>query len=134
EIARSGVVVGPYGRWLQEYQQMNPLQKAAVRRKSFYFAAILALFTISIFYRGLEAKTPGGESSYVWMPFGGDDRSASGAVGNRLARQTIVSQSRRLELRELDEGEPDMTGEAVRLLLTGSRGFAVTYLWWNAID
>jgi hypothetical protein len=113
---------------------MNPLQKAAVRRKSFYFAAILALFTISIFYRGLEAKTPGGDASYVWMPFGGDERAGSGAVGNRLARQTIVSQSRRLELRELDEGEPDMTGEAVRLILTGSRGFAVTYLWWNAIE
>ena len=53
---------------------MNPLQKAAVRRKAFYLAAILALFTVSIFYRGLEAKTPDG-SPYVWMPFGRDDRT-----------------------------------------------------------
>src|SRR5205085_1719419 len=108
---------------------MNPLQKAAVRRKAFYFAAILALFTISIFYRGLEAKTPDG-SSYVWVPLGGDDRAA----GSNLAGKTIVSQARRLELRELDEGEPELAGEAVRLLFTGSRGFAVTFTWWNAIE
>lgn len=109
---------------------MNPLQKAAVRRKAFYFAAILALFTISIFYRGLEAKTPEG-SPYVWLPFGRDDRAGA---GDSLARKTIVSQSRRLELRELDEGDPEIAGEAVRLGLVGSRGFAVTLLWYAAIE
>ena len=51
---------------------MNPLQKAAVRRKAFYFAAILAIFSVSIFYRGLEAKEEG--KTYVWVPFGRDDR------------------------------------------------------------
>ena len=116
---------------------MNPLQKAAVRRKSLYFAAILALFTVSIFYRGLEAKTTGGDS-YVWMPFGRDDRAAAPSAINRtgdaIVRQSIVSQARRLELRELDEGEPELAGEAVRLLFTGSRGFAVTLTWWNAIE
>lgn len=116
---------------------MNPLQKAAVRRKAFYLAAILALFTVSIFYRGLEAKTPDG-SPYVWMPFGRDDRTASASPLNRggdaLSRQTIVSQSRRLELRELDEGDPEIAGEAVRLGLVGSRGFAVTFLWYAAIE
>jgi len=115
---------------------MNPLQKAAVRRKSMYFAAILALFTLSIFYRGLEAKTPDG-SPYVWMPFGRDDRAAAGGLnqaGDSLARRTIVSQSRRLELRELDEGDPEIAGEAVRLGLVGSRGLAVTVLWYAAIE
>ena len=116
---------------------MNPLQKAAVRRKAFYLAAILALFTLSIFYRGLEAKTPDG-SPYVWMPFGRDDRTAAASPLNRggdaLSRQTIVSQSRRLELRELDEGDPEIAGEAVRLGLVGSRGFAVTFLWYAAIE
>jgi hypothetical protein len=116
---------------------MNPLQKAAVRRKSFYFAAILALFTISIFYRGLEAKTPDGPS-YVWLPFGRDDRegaaSAVSRSGDAAARSTILSQARRLELRELDEGDPEIAGEAVRLGLVGSRGFAVTFLWYAAIE
>lgn len=115
---------------------MNPLQKAAVRRKAFYFAAILALFTVSIFYRGLEAKTPDG-SPYVWLPFGRDDRASAGGLnrsGDAAARQTIISQSRRLELRELEEGDPEIAGEAVRLSLVGSRGFAVTFLWYAAIE
>jgi hypothetical protein len=111
---------------------MNPLQKAAARRKAFYFAAILALFTLSIFYRGLEAKSPDGQSSHVWLPAGRDDRTASAA--DSLARKTILSQSKRLELRELEEGEPEIAGEAVRLGLVGSRGFAVTILWYSAIE
>ena len=108
---------------------MNPLQRAAVRRKISYIAAILALFTISIFYRGLEAKTPEGRA-YVWMPFGRDDRteapSAVGRVGDSVSRKTILSQAKRLELRELDEGEAEIAGEAVRLGLVGSRGLAVS--------
>jgi len=116
---------------------MNPLQRAAVRRKIAYIAAILVLFTISIFYRGLEAKTPDG-GTYVWMPFGRDDRStapsAINRTGDNLSRKTILSQSRRLELRELDEGAPEIAGEAVRLGLVGSRGLAVTFLWYAAIE
>ena len=112
---------------------MNPLQKAAVRRKSFYIAAIVSLLTISIFYRGLEAKTPDG-TPYVWIPFGRDNPTATPGAADKLARQTIISQSRRLELRELEEGEPDLTGEAVRLAMTGVRGFVVTYTWLTAIE
>ena len=102
---------------------MNPLQKAAVRRKITYLVAIVALFTISIFYRGLEAKSADG-SSYVRMPVGGD----------ALALKTILSQSRELELRELEDGDPEIAGEAVRLGLVGSRGLAVTFLWYAAIE
>ncbi|MFO0805217.1 MAG: hypothetical protein U0791_19100 [Gemmataceae bacterium] len=116
---------------------MNPLQRAAVRRKASYIAAILVLFTISIFYRGLEAKTPEGRA-YVWMPFGRDDRetapSAIAGAGDSLSRRTILSQSKRLELRELDDGETEVAGEAVRLGLVGSRGLAVTFLWYSAIQ
>jgi hypothetical protein len=116
---------------------VNPLQRAAVRRKASYIAAILVLFTISIFYRGLEAKTPDG-GAYVWMPFGRDDRAAAPSAVNRtgdaLSRQTILSQSKRLELRELDDGETEVAGEAVRLGLVGSRGLAVTFLWYSAIQ
>ena len=32
---------------------MNPLQKAAVRRKVYYLGAILGLFTLSMFWRGM---------------------------------------------------------------------------------
>src|SRR5579862_7962871 len=40
----------------------------------------------------------------------------------------------RLQLRETARGEVELTSSAVRLLLTGSRGFAVTILWHNAIE
>src|SRR5438034_10239472 len=113
---------------------MNPLQRAAVRRKTLYIAAIVALFTVSIFYRGLEARTPDG-GLYVWMPFGQDlPRGAAPTALNKggdwLARQTILSQARRMELRELEQGEVDpgggeISGEAIRLGLVGSRGLVV---------
>jgi hypothetical protein len=118
---------------------MNPLQRAAVRRKAFYFAAILAIFSVSIFYRGLEAKTPSGET-YVWVPFGRDDRrpdeakTAINRGADWCARRTILSQGRRAELRELEQGDPELAGEAIRLSLVGSRGLVVTYLWNTAIE
>jgi hypothetical protein len=42
--------------------------------------------------------------------------------------------SERLEVREQDLGEVELTGSAVRLTLTGARGFAVCGLWWGAIE
>ena len=116
---------------------MNPLQKASVRRKIIYFAAILAIFTISIFYRGVEGRTPSG-GTYVWVPFGRDDRAEAPTALNRagdwLARKTILSQARRTELRELEQGDPELAGSAIRLAMLGSRGFAVTALWLAAIE
>ena len=110
---------------------MNPLQKASARRKVFYLAAILALFTVSIFYRGLEAKTDDGQPAYVWLPFGRDDRDGG---ANQLAQATILSQARRSELRELERGDPELAGLTARQALTGVRGFAVAGLWYAAID
>ena len=46
----------------------------------------------------------------------------------------IVPQAQALEIREESIGEVELTGSAVRLLLTGSRGFAVCVLWNTAID
>lgn len=118
---------------------MNPLQKASVRRKIMYFAAIVAIFTLSIFYRGVEGKTPSGDT-YVWVPFGRDDRPTASAptafnrAGDWLARKTILSQARRTELRELEQGDPELAGSALRLGMLGSRGFAVTALWLAAIE
>lgn len=39
-----------------------------------------------------------------------------------------------LEMREENIGEVELTGSAVRLLMTGSRGFAVCVLWNTAMD
>src|SRR4051794_16383553 len=39
-----------------------------------------------------------------------------------------------LQLRETARGEVELTSSAVRLMLTGSRGLAVTMLWYTAMD
>src|SRR5437660_4871327 len=46
----------------------------------------------------------------------------------------VKEQAIRLQLRETARGEVELTSSAVRLLLTGSRGLAVTMLWYNAIE
>jgi hypothetical protein len=106
---------------------MNPLQRAAFNRKLYYLGAILALFTISMFWRGI-----------LPIPLSTAQASqSSGAVqrtATRLNNLNILNQSRSLDLRELEQGEPEIEAEGLRLLLLGSRGFAVTALWYNAIE
>src|SRR5262249_34700463 len=97
---------------------MNPLQRAAVRRKAYYVAAIVGLFTLSMFWRGM-----------IPIPFEGKVRAA-----DRLAAMSILSQADRYELRELNQGDPEIAGTAARLALTGSRGFTVSFLWLSAIE
>jgi hypothetical protein len=46
----------------------------------------------------------------------------------------IDAQARALEIREEDRGEVELTGSALRLTLTGSRGLAVCFLWWWATE
>src|ERR1051325_5299690 len=46
----------------------------------------------------------------------------------------INNQAKILQLRETVRGEVELTSSAVRLMLTGSRGIAVTMLWYNAMD
>ncbi len=102
---------------------MNPLQRAALRRKIYYFAAILALFTVSMFWRGM-----------LDIPLSGGGQTAAHRFADRIASRTILDQSRRLELREIEQGDPEIMGTIARLALTGSRGFAVTLLWYDAIE
>ena len=105
---------------------MNPLQRAAVRRKIYYFATILALFTISMLWRGI-----------IPMPLSDLSRAPTNVAqksANWLASKSVLNQSYALDLRELEQGEPEMAGEGMRLALTGSRGFAVAYLWYSAIE
>lgn len=46
----------------------------------------------------------------------------------------VQPQAYRLQLREESRGEVELTSSAVRLMLTGSRGLAVTFLWYTAMD
>ncbi len=107
----------------------HPLQAASVRRKIIYIGAIIALFTVSLFWRGKFG-----------VPFGNPDREVAASpnsvsrVADRLARTSIASQAAQLELRELDQGDPEIAGAAARLALIGSRGLAITGLWRAAIE
>jgi len=49
-------------------------------------------------------------------------------------RLVIEPEANFLELREIARGEADLSGSAVRLLLTGSSGLATTFLWSSALD
>src|SRR5437016_2481885 len=46
----------------------------------------------------------------------------------------LKPQAYALQLREMAFGEVELTSSAVRLMLTGSRGFAVTLLWHTAME
>jgi len=92
----------------------SPLQQPSTQRKLVYFGLIFALFVINTFFwRGLD--TAEGKSQFPWP--------------------TVTSQANDLELREITRGEnAELLGSTLRLLLTGSRGAAVTILWKAAID
>jgi hypothetical protein len=56
-------------------------------------------------------------------------------TGSLMHRRLVVEpEAQRLKLREVVKKEVELTSSAVRLMLTGSRGLAVTFLWATAID
>src|SRR5262249_6276631 len=56
-------------------------------------------------------------------------------LGSLLLRQfVILPRAQDLQLREVDRGEVELTGSALRLVLTGSRGLAITFLWDGIIE
>jgi hypothetical protein len=85
----------------------NSYQIAARRRKFVYLGLIAALFVATIFTRGLV----GGANAW-----------------------TIQRQSDQLDLNEMSQGDVELTGSAIRLMLTGSRGVAVCGLWISATE
>lgn len=99
----------------------SSFQQATRNRKLIYFGAIAVLFGITIFARGVVA-----------LPLSG--------LKDSVGKYTIRSQAHELELTEyeaLDQSDEmqrdaELTGSAVRLLLTGSRGFAICVLWMSA--
>jgi hypothetical protein len=50
------------------------------------------------------------------------------------SRWVLKPQAYRLQLAEESRGDVELTSSAVRLTLTGSRGLAVTMLWYTAMD
>jgi hypothetical protein len=108
---------------------MNPLQQASFRRKIYYLATILVLFTISMFWRGILSIPLSSSTARA-----GEARSGIQQAADRLNNANILNQARALDLRELEQGEPELTGEFVRLALSGSRGVAVTWLWYSLMD
>ena len=106
---------------------MNPLQTRRVPPQDATTSRpSSALFTVSMFWRGI---IPFPLSDLSRAPTDVAQRSA-----NWLASKSILNQSYALDLRELEQGDPEIAGEAARLMLTGSRGFAVAYLWHSAIE
>ncbi len=107
----------------------NPLQRASIRRKIQYLVAILALFTVSMFWRG-KLDVPFGNAANP----AGKGLTALNRGADRLSRNSILAQSERLDLRELDQGDPEVVGAAARSSLIGIRGPVITVLWWSAIE
>lgn len=103
-----------------EAPTVNDLQRAARTRKLVYLGLIVALFTLSMFWRG---KVPVGDAT-----------ASEPTVMDRLARLTVEGQANDLELSELDLGDPEIAGSAFRVGLVGFRGVVVTYLWSSAIE
>ena len=103
---------------------MNPLQRASWIRKWIYFGVILGLFTLSMVWRGMIPVPLGASAARAASPF------------RWAADHTIQSQAQRLEVWKSDptETEAEISGSALRLVLTGSRGVAVTALWLSAIE
>ena len=81
-------------------------QKAAFRRKRNYLLLLAGLFAISLLMRGV-------------------------IVG---ANGSIDKQAERLDLTEASQGDVELSGSALRVMLTGSRGLAVCILWSSATD
>ena len=105
---------------------MNTLQRAAFRRKIVYLGVILALFTLSMFWRGVLS-----------IPLSGARAANPSAVqraADSLAARTVLSRSQTLELREVEQGEQDLESSARQLLILAGRGIYVAALWQDAID
>ncbi len=89
----------------------SAVQQTVFRRKVVYVVAILVILVVNTFFwRGVASPLTGGQP----LPW------------------TVTAQATKLELNELATGEADLTGSAVRLLLTGSRGLALATLWYQS--
>ena len=56
------------------------------------------------------------------------------AAAQWLSDRSVLQQAEKLDLRELDQGDAEITGSVARLSLVGARGPVITGLWWSAIE
>jgi hypothetical protein len=49
-----------------------------------------------------------------------------------FVRQSMEAQASKLEIREENLGDVELTSSSLRLILSGSRGFVICGLWWDA--
>jgi hypothetical protein len=98
----------------------NVYQQAAKQRKLIYLGSIVVLLVLSLVVRGT---------------FAGVDQRTQDEVKNSPAQSlTLDGRAKVHELTELQQGDKELGGAAIQLVLTGSRGLAVCALWLNAID
>jgi hypothetical protein len=96
----------------------NVYQQAAKQRKVIYLATIGALLILSLVVRGTFFRT--------------DKMSVEELKASPRLSLTMDGRAKVHELTELQQGDNELGGATVRLLLTGSRGLAVSALWLNA--
>ncbi len=109
----------------------DELRRKVVARKISYFIAILALFTLSMFWRGVF-RLPIGNADKALRDEAGKE-AADLSTADRIARLPIRFQAEDLEMRDLDLGDPEIAGAAAQVSLLGARGPLVTYLWLQTI-
>src|SRR4051812_40704226 len=98
----------------------NMYQQAAKQRKIAYLAAIVVLLGLSLLVRGTFFRL--------------GSASAEEIQADPVKSLTLDGRAKVHELTELHQGGDELSGAAVRLLLTGSRGLAVSALWNTAMD
>ena len=98
----------------------NVYQQAAKQRKAIYLVAIVCLLGLSLLVRGTFFRL--------------DKKSVEEVKDSGMVALTMDGRAKVHELTELQQGETELGGAAVQLLLTGSRGLAVCALWNNAIE
>lgn len=126
----------------------SPFQQAVTRRKWAYFLLIVALFTVSLYWRGkielpLADKQRATYLNQLRVRGSVDPEDVPAPAPNAIAHaadwlysRTLEQQASNdaLELRELDQGDPEITSTVMRLGTLGSRGFVITLLWRAAIE
>src|SRR5215213_6093716 len=97
----------------------NVYQRAAKQRKLAYLVAIVVLLGLSLVVRGTFFRI---------------DKKSRQEVEQSPLALTLDGRAKLHELTELQQGDKELGGAAVQLLLTGSRGLAVSALWLTATE
>src|SRR5438270_1669609 len=98
----------------------NVYQQAAKQRKTIYMVSMVVLLGLSLVVRGTFFRI--------------GKASAEEVKADPVKSLTLDGRAKVHELTELQQGDKELGGAAIQLMLTGSRGFAVCALWLGAIE